>query len=81
MRGIVYTCIVGFIAGWLARYFMKARKRNLLVDIALGIGGAVAGSILFGLLGFGSHGLISDIIVAFVGAVVLIAIYRAITRR
>jgi uncharacterized membrane protein YeaQ/YmgE (transglycosylase-associated protein family) len=76
---LLYIILVGFLAGWLARYALKARKHGVLIDIVLGILGAVAGGFLFGLLGFASYGFISDVIVAFVGAVVLIVAYRALT--
>jgi uncharacterized membrane protein YeaQ/YmgE (transglycosylase-associated protein family) len=77
---LLYIILVGFLAGWLARYVLKARKHGVLIDIVLGILGAVAGGFLFGILGFASHGFLSDVIVAFVGAVVLIVGYRALTR-
>ena len=81
MGGLIQLLIVGFIAGWLARYYMGTRKQGALVDIALGIAGAVAGGFLFGILGFGAHGLLAKILVAFIGAVVVIAVYRALTKR
>lgn len=81
MGGLIQLLIVGFIAGWLARYYMGTRKQGALVDIALGIVGAVAGGFLFGILGFGAHGLLAKIVVAFIGAVVVIAVYRALSKR
>ncbi|MGB8930093.1 MAG: GlsB/YeaQ/YmgE family stress response membrane protein [Anaeromyxobacteraceae bacterium] len=81
MGSLLQLLVVGFIAGWLARYYMGTRKQGALVDIALGIGGAVAGGLLFGILGFGANGLFARIVVAFVGAVVVIAVFRALTRR
>ena len=81
MRDLLQIVIVGLIAGWLARAFMGTRKQGVLVDLGLGILGAFAGTILFGALGFGAHGLLAKIIVAFVGAVVIVAAYRALTRR
>ncbi len=81
MGSLLQLIVVGFIAGWLARYYMGARRRGAVVDIALGIVGAVAGGFLFGILGFGAHGLFAKIVVAFIGAVIVIAAYRALTRR
>jgi uncharacterized membrane protein YeaQ/YmgE (transglycosylase-associated protein family) len=60
---------------------MGARRQGVLVDIALGVVGAVAGGFLFGVLGFGAHGLFAKIVVAFIGAVAVVAVYRAVTRR
>jgi uncharacterized membrane protein YeaQ/YmgE (transglycosylase-associated protein family) len=81
MLALIQILLVGLVAGWLARSFMGTRKQGLLVDLGLGILGAFAGTILFGALGFGAHGLLAKIIVAFVGAVVIVAVYRAVTRR
>ncbi len=81
MHDLVQIVIVGFIAGWLARLFLKTRKQGWIVDIALGILGAIAGSFVFGILGFGAHGLLAKIIVAFIGAVIIVVVYRAVTKR
>jgi uncharacterized membrane protein YeaQ/YmgE (transglycosylase-associated protein family) len=81
MLALIQILIVGLVAGWLARSVMGTRKQGLLVDLGLGMLGAFAGTVLFGALGFGAHGLLAKIIVAFVGAVVIVAAYRALTRR
>jgi uncharacterized membrane protein YeaQ/YmgE (transglycosylase-associated protein family) len=69
------------IAGWLAGKVMKGGGYGVLVDIILGILGGILGGWLFGLLGiWQGRGLIGSIIVAFIGAVILVAITRAIKR-
>lgn len=80
MGSLIQILIVGFFAGWLARFYMGTRKQGAFVDIALGLVGALAGSFVFGLLGFSAYGLFAKIVVAFVGAVAIIAVYRAFTR-
>jgi uncharacterized membrane protein YeaQ/YmgE (transglycosylase-associated protein family) len=74
--GFLYWIIVGLIAGWLAGKVMKGEGYGVLVDIILGILGAVVGGWVFGLLGFHARGVIGTIIVAFVGAVILVWIVR-----
>ncbi len=74
--GFLYWIIVGLIAGWLAGKVMKGEGYGVLVDIILGILGAVVGGWVFGLLGFHAGGLIGTIIVSFVGAVILVWIVR-----
>ena len=74
--------IVGGIAGVLASWLMKA-KTGLLVDIILGIvGGVLGGWITSLILGVDlMSGLnLTSIIVALVGAIIVIAIYRLIRR-
>ena len=79
--GFVAWIIVGLVAGWLAGQVMKGGGYGVVVDIILGILGGLLGGWLFGLLGISAGGgMIGSIIVAFIGAVVLVAITRALKR-
>jgi len=80
LSALVWYLIVGLIAGWLAGKFMRGGGYGLIGDIIVGIIGAIVGGWLFGLLGINAGGLIGSIIVAFIGAVILIAILRALKR-
>jgi uncharacterized membrane protein YeaQ/YmgE (transglycosylase-associated protein family) len=78
---LLYIIIVGLIAGWATGKIMKGSGYGPLVDILLGIAGAIVGSRLLGLLGiYSSGGLIPNILVAIVGAIVLVLIVRLIKR-
>ena len=78
---IFFWIIVGGIAGFLAEKVMKA-DMGLLSNIILGIIGAFVGGWVAGLFGFNvSDNWIPSIITAFIGAVIVIAIYRAIRGR
>lgn len=79
---IVAWIVLGLIAGWLAGQVMKGGGYGIIGDIVLGIVGAIIGGFLTGLLlgrdmvnGFN----LESIVVAFIGAVILIAISRALT--
>jgi uncharacterized membrane protein YeaQ/YmgE (transglycosylase-associated protein family) len=81
--GLIALIIVGLIAGVLASYLMKART-GILVDIILGIVGSIVGgwvaSLITGLdLVTGVN--LTSIIISLIGAIIVIAIYRAISRR
>ena len=81
MNGLLYWVVVGLIAGWLAGVVMKGGGYGIVVDIVLGMLGAIVGGWIFSMLGVGAGGgLIGGIIVAFVGAVALVAITRAVKR-
>lgn len=76
--------IVGAIAGWLASMVMGTnRRQGLLMDIVVGIVGAVIGGVLFNAIGgAGVTGFsIWSIFVAFTGAVVLLALIRLFSGR
>ncbi|RPI87978.1 MAG: GlsB/YeaQ/YmgE family stress response membrane protein [Chloroflexi bacterium] len=83
--GLLTWIIVGLIAGWLAGLIMKGGGYGIIGDIILGIIGAVVGGFLAGAL-FGIPDPISGfdlttLVVAFLGAVVVVAIVRALPGR
>ena len=73
--------LVGLIAGALAKWVMPGPDPGgMVVTILIGIAGAFVGGYLARLVGIGG-GPIMSIIIATVGAILLLAIYRLITRR
>jgi len=72
--------IVGGLAGLFANSVMHSRM-GLIADIIIGILGALAGGYLFGLIGQpGITGFnLWSIFVAFIGAVILLAVIRLVT--
>ena len=78
--GIIMQIILGGLAGWIAEKVMKF-DTGLIMNIILGIVGAIVGNWLLGLIGIGLGGLIGQLIVAILGACVLIFFYRAIKGR
>ena len=80
-HGIIWWIIVGLIAGWAAGKIMKGSGYGPLMDTVLGMVGAVVGGWIFNALGiYPSGGLIASIVVALVGAVLIIWISRLIKR-
>jgi uncharacterized membrane protein YeaQ/YmgE (transglycosylase-associated protein family) len=69
------TIILGGLAGWIAEKIMKF-DTGLLMNIVLGIVGAVVGNFLLGLIGIGLGGLVGQLIVAVLGACIVIYLYR-----
>ncbi len=83
--GLLAWIIVGLIAGWLAGLVMKGGGYGVVGDLILGIVGAVLGgfiaSALFGVPNAVNGINITSIVVAFIGAVILVAIVRALPGR
>ncbi|HEY7232059.1 MAG TPA: GlsB/YeaQ/YmgE family stress response membrane protein [Pseudolabrys sp.] len=78
--GWIAAIIIGGIAGWLAEQFMKSQM-GLVMNIVLGIVGAVVASWLFSLLGISlGGGWLGYLIAGFIGACILIFAARAIRR-
>jgi len=83
MEGIgwILAIIIGAFAGWIAEQMMKSNQ-GLLMNIVMGILGAVIGNfILMAVFGATMGGIVGQLIVAVVGACLLIAIWRAIRGR
>jgi uncharacterized membrane protein YeaQ/YmgE (transglycosylase-associated protein family) len=74
--------IVGIIAGWMAKVVIPGEgPKGVLGDLVIGIVGAIAGGWIFAYFGHpGATGLnIESIVVAFVGAVVVLWLMRLLT--
>ena len=77
---LLYWLIVGGIAGWLTGHFMKGSGYGVVGDIVIGLIGGVIGGWLMGPLGIRSGGIVTDIVVAFIGAVILVFVARTVRR-
>ena len=80
--GIVAWIVIGLIAGWLAGLATKGSGFGLIGDIILGVVGALLGgflaSSLFGVADPISGFNLTTIIVAFIGAVIVVVIVGAL---
>ncbi len=75
--------VLGLISGFIASKIVNTRGEGLIVDILLGVVGAFVGGWLFSTFGMrGVNGVnLYSMLVAVVGAVVVLVIYHALTRR
>ncbi len=73
MKDLIYVIFVGLIAGWMAGKLMKGRGFGLIGNLVVGVVGSVLGGYLFSALGISlGSGIISSIIAASCGALVLL---------
>ena len=75
--------VLGLIAGFIASKLVNKQGEGLVLDIILGVIGAFVGGWLFTTFGMtGVTGLnIYSMVVAVIGAVVVLVIYHALSRR
>jgi uncharacterized membrane protein YeaQ/YmgE (transglycosylase-associated protein family) len=80
---IIAWLILGLIAGFIASRIVNKAGEGLVLDIVLGIIGAIVGGFLFSLFGAGGvTGLnLYSLLVAIIGAIVVLVVYHAIVRR
>ncbi|MGA3293018.1 MAG: GlsB/YeaQ/YmgE family stress response membrane protein [Candidatus Acidiferrales bacterium] len=75
-NGLIGWLIIGLLAGWIAGHVARGRGFGCVVDVILGLIGAVIGGWIFTKLGIVVWGFWGSLAAATVGAVVLVAIAR-----
>jgi uncharacterized membrane protein YeaQ/YmgE (transglycosylase-associated protein family) len=84
MIGIIVWIVVGAIAGFVASKVLTGKGMGLLWDVVVGIIGAFLGGWLASLAGLHvSNGTftVGGLLAAFVGAIILLVVFRAMTGR
>jgi uncharacterized membrane protein YeaQ/YmgE (transglycosylase-associated protein family) len=79
--GVISWLVVGLIAGWLAGMVMRGGGFGVLGDIIVGLIGSFLGGVLAGYFVEGTAQFWGSIVVAFIGACILIALVRLIGGR
>ena len=87
MINFIVWLLVGALIGWLASMVMRTdAQQGGLLNIIVGIIGAMLGGFLVPLLGFGGSNInnndfsLSGLLVAFIGAIILLAIVNLVQR-
>ncbi len=76
LNGWFAWIIVGLLAGWIAGTVTRGRGFGCIIDILLGLIGAVLGGWIFTRLGVSALGFLGSLAAATVGAILLVAIAR-----
>jgi uncharacterized membrane protein YeaQ/YmgE (transglycosylase-associated protein family) len=75
----IVTIVIGGIIGWLASIVMKTNAQmGLVANVLVGVVGSVLGAWLAGVLGVPATNAVVGYIISIVGAVILIAILKAL---
>lgn len=81
-HGIFAWILIGVLAGWITGKLMKGSGYGFLMDMIVGLIGALIGGFIAGKMGLGGvseHGMFASIVIAVLGAVLLTAIVRLIS--
>ena len=81
--GWIAWIVLGLIAGFIASKIVNHTGSGILIDIVLGIVGAIVGGFIGGKLGLGGVDGFNlwSILLAVIGAVIVLVIYNAVARR
>ena len=76
---LILQLIVGGVIGWIASMVMKTNAQmGLIANVIVGVVGSALGAWIAGLLGVATSSAIVGYIISIVGAVILIAILKAV---
>ena len=78
LMDIVWFLVIGLVAGWLASLITKRERKGIVSYMAIGVVGALLGGFLFRLLHLAAYGLLGELVIATVGAVILLFLLRKI---
>ncbi len=80
MANILGFLLIGLIVGWLAGVLVQGRGYGIIADILIGILGAVVGGLVFDLIGIQPRSTLGELITSVIGAVIFLAIVKAVKR-
>lgn len=77
MMSFLWMCIIGLVAGALAKWIMPGKDPGgIIITMLLGIAGSLVAGFLGRVMGLYQEGQGAGLIMSVVGAIVLLAIYR-----
>ena len=81
--GFIAWIVLGVVAGFIASKIVNKQGEGFIVDLILGIIGSVVGGFLFSMVGVQTTGgfNVYSLIVAVIGAIVVLWVYHAIVGR
>ena len=82
MLHLAWMCLIGLVAGALAKWIMPGKDPGgIIITMLLGIAGSLVAGFLGRALGLYQAGQGAGLIMSVVGAIVLLAVYRLVKRR
>ncbi|MBX3363482.1 MAG: GlsB/YeaQ/YmgE family stress response membrane protein [Phycisphaeraceae bacterium] len=77
----LWFCLIGLCAGWLAGMLTKGGGFGLVGNLIVGVIGAILGGAIFKAIGLQNTNLLGSLVMATVGAVVLLLLLSVFARR
>lgn len=75
----LWVILIGLVAGYLGSRIVRGSGSGLILNLVIGLIGALLGGWIFGLFGLGTNNLVGTLITATVGSVVLLWVVNLFT--
>lgn len=79
--GFIWSIIIGALAGFIAGKIMKGSGFGFLLNLIVGIVGGLLGGWIFTLLGLDADGIIGNLVMSTIGAIVLLWIVSLFNKK
>ena len=79
-QSIIAWIVIGGVAGWVAGLLVEGYGFGLIGNVVIGILGASVAGVLMSMLGFYTHSIIGNLIVATIGALLLLGLIGLVRR-
>jgi uncharacterized membrane protein YeaQ/YmgE (transglycosylase-associated protein family) len=76
---IIWFLVIGLLAGLISSGIMGRRNSSIVMDLVLGVAGALVGNWLFRAVGFYAYGFVASLIAATVGAILVLWVVNLFT--
>jgi len=80
VESLLGVIIIGGLAGWIAGLLVKGKGHGIVMNIVVGIVGAFIGTWVFGFFGLHAGDMIGNLIIAIVGAAILLGLLQLIRK-
>lgn len=77
---LIWTIVIGLLAGWLVAFVVKDRSPALIVDLFIGIAAAIFGGLISKYLGLGRHSLLGRLSISALSAVFFLIVQQVVKR-
>jgi uncharacterized membrane protein YeaQ/YmgE (transglycosylase-associated protein family) len=80
VESLLGVILIGGLAGWIAGLLVRGRGSGIVMNIVIGIVGAFIGTWVFAFFGLTAGGVVGDLVVAVVGAAILLGLIQLIRK-
>ncbi|MDT8438582.1 MAG: GlsB/YeaQ/YmgE family stress response membrane protein [Wenzhouxiangellaceae bacterium] len=80
VESLLGVLLIGGIAGWIAGLLVKGKGHGIVMNIVVGIVGAFIGTWVFDFFGLHAGGMLGNLMIAIVGASILLGLLQLIRR-
>lgn len=77
---LIWTIVIGLLAGWLVAFIVRDRRAGLAVDLFIGMAASIFGGLISKYLGLGRHSLLGRLSISALSAIFFLIVQQVVKR-